>query len=155
MERSVLTKLCRVRHNIILWTREQNVQSNKAIKEAQQELDGALSSSVPDEDLINLIIQKLDKAYGEEESYWRQHNRVLWLQYGDRNTSYFHAVTRSRKVVNKFAVVEAEDGALVHEEKEIAETIASYYRKLFCPQLQAIIKLWRKLSLLKSRRKQI
>lgn len=78
-----------------------------------------------------MLTSELDKAYSEEQSYWRQRSRVLWLQHGDRNTSFFHAITRGRKAANKFAVIENLQGKPVFEEKQIADTIASYYRELF------------------------
>lgn len=75
-------------------------------KPLQQDLDAALSSPTPDADLIGMLTSELDKAFSEEESYWRQRSRVLWLQHGDKNTSYFHAITRGRKAANNFAVIE-------------------------------------------------
>jgi hypothetical protein len=33
--------------------------------------------------------QKLQNACRQQEEYWRQKSRRLWLKYGDRNTSYF------------------------------------------------------------------
>lgn len=78
-----------------------------------------------------MLTNELDKAYVEEERYWRQRSRILWLQSGDMNTSYFHAITRGRKAANKFAVIEKQDGSVVFEEKQIAEAIAEYYRNLF------------------------
>ncbi|CAA7062301.1 unnamed protein product [Microthlaspi erraticum] len=33
----------------------------------------------------------------------------MWLALGDKNTSYFHAVTKGRKAINKFSVMEDED----------------------------------------------
>lgn len=111
-DESVLSRLCRVRSAIISWSREQNRNSKEAIISNHRALEEALSSSVPDTDLIGMLTTELDKAYEEEEKYWRQRSRILWLQFGDRNSSYFHAITRSRKEVNKFSVLEKEDSAI-------------------------------------------
>lgn len=97
---SVLSRLCRVRLAIIKWSREQNLNSKESIQSIQKALEEALSSSNPDTDVIGMLTNELDKAYGEEEKYWRQRSRILWLQHGDRNSSYFHAITRSRKAAN-------------------------------------------------------
>ena len=37
------------------------------------------------------------KAFHEEENYWRHKSRSLWLEVGDRNTSYFHKKAEARK----------------------------------------------------------
>lgn len=74
---------------------------------------------------------ELNKAYAEEELYWRQRSRILWLQQGDRNSSFFHAVTRGRKTVNSFSVIESETGETVHGEERITKTISQFYQALF------------------------
>lgn len=127
----VLSRLCRVRQAIINWTKEQNHNSKANIQSLQLALDVALSSLLPNTDLIGMLTSELDKAYAEEESYWRQRSRILWLQHGDKNSSYLHTITRGRKLLNKFSVLEKQDGTSVYEEGQIAETIASYYTSLF------------------------
>lgn len=109
-EVSVLSKLCSVRRGIIAWTKAQNLQTKELIQTAQKDLDTALSNSVPDQELIDILTSELDKAYAEEELYWRQRSRVLWPQHGDSNTGFFHAVTRGRRAVNSFSVIETSDG---------------------------------------------
>jgi hypothetical protein len=38
----------------------------------------------------NLFFQKYHKALKVEEEMWRLKYKNLWLNYGDRNTSFFH-----------------------------------------------------------------
>ncbi|KAG2320946.1 hypothetical protein Bca52824_014159 [Brassica carinata] len=116
---SVFEKICNVRHNIILWVREKNLNSNLAIQELQIKLEAALSCISPDTEAIGKLTTDLEKAYEEEELYWRQRSRIQWLSCGDRNTSFFHATTRSRRAVNKFSVIETPEGIAVYKEDEI------------------------------------
>ena len=44
---------------------------------------------------------QLVRAYREEEQYWSQEARINWLQEGDKNTKYFHAVAKGRRKRNK------------------------------------------------------
>jgi len=44
--------------------------------------------------------QKLLKASLAEEEYWRIKSRRLWLEAGDRNTSFFHKQAQARKNFN-------------------------------------------------------
>ena len=39
----------------------------------------------------------LHRACREEEEYWRQKSRSLWLLVGDKNTSFFHKQAEARK----------------------------------------------------------
>lgn len=81
--------------------------------------------------LIQNISEALNKAYLAEEDYWKQKSRLLWLKLGDRNTGYFHAITKARKRANGFSVIENEDGQMVHKEEEIIEVIGDYFQSLF------------------------
>ena len=93
---SFLSKIGRIRRKIMEWTRLQNKNSKEAIMEAQIKLEEALSSTTPDQvEIANLTLQ-LEKAYTEEELYWKQRSRILWLHSGDQNSAFFHAVTRER-----------------------------------------------------------
>lgn len=131
---SVLTKLCRVRRKIMEWTKAQNANSKGLIISTQQKLEEALSSATPDPTIIGEITQQLEEHYKEEEIFWRQRSRIQWLNCGDRNTAFFHASTRGRRAVNKFSVIEDEEGVAQYEEDKIANTIARYYSDIFSSQ---------------------
>lgn len=132
---TVLEKISRIRYNIILWTHEQNLNSNRVIRLAQSELEEALSSSTPDPEVIATITATLEAAYKEEELYWRQRSRILWLHNGDKNTCFFHASTRGRRARNKISVLENSDGKAVYKEEEIVQEITSFYSQIFEAQL--------------------
>jgi len=128
---SVLYKISRCRQSIIKWTKEQNSNSAKAIKKAQQALESALSADIPDPSLIGSITQELEAAYRQEELFWKQWSRVQWLNSGDRNKGYFHATTRTRRMLNNLSVIEDGSGQEFHEEEQIASTISSYFQNIF------------------------
>lgn len=71
------------------------------------------------------------ETYKSEEEYWRQRSRLLWLKLGDRNTGFFHAVSKNRKRANSFSVLEDEDGLMVYKEEQIGQVIMRYYTSLF------------------------
>ncbi|KAG2313459.1 hypothetical protein Bca52824_025016 [Brassica carinata] len=132
---SVLSKIGRIRHNIIQWTRDKNLNSNRAIKKGQEDLEQALSSSCPDQELITKLTALLESAYRAEEVYWRQRSRILWLHSGDSNTGFFHAATRGRRATNNITVLEDGSGATVYKEDEIVRSISNYYSQLFTTQM--------------------
>ena len=90
-----------------------------------------MSNGSADQEAIDLINTNLLRAYQREEAFWKQRSRNLWLALGDKNTSYFHAATKSRRAINNIAVIESLAGDPVYEEEEIVATIAEYYQKIF------------------------
>lgn len=146
---SVLTKICRVRTKIVEWTKLLNRNSRELIQSTQEHLEAALSDATPNPDLIDSLQDKLNKAYAEEEQYWRQRSRIQWLGCGDRNSSFFHSVTRGRRAQNKFAVIEDDMGNVFVEERQIVQTVASYYQDIFSSRFVGDVRVVREILTLK------
>lgn len=83
---------------------------------------------------IQTLSKELELAYQAEEAYWRQRSRQLWLSLGDKNTSYFHASTRNRRIINKISVIENGEGEPLYEEDHILNVITLYFQELFSSQ---------------------
>lgn len=92
------------------------MNSQKSIVELQKALDEEMSNPLTDDNLFSSINHKLLLAYKAEEKFWRQRSRQMWLVLGDRNTSYFHASTKSRRARNRMSIIEDSEGNPVHEE---------------------------------------
>lgn len=90
-----------------------------------------MSDTLPDEALIQELNVKLLHLYKEEESFWMQRSRQLWLSLGDSNTGFFHASAKGRSAKNRFSVLENSRGVPVYEEEQIAEVVSSFYTDLF------------------------
>lgn len=41
---------------------------------------------------------KLRQLLSQEESFWKQRSKVLWLKEGDSNSRFFHATAYTRKL---------------------------------------------------------
>ncbi|KAG2284860.1 hypothetical protein Bca52824_044464 [Brassica carinata] len=82
----------------------------------------SMINPVGDQELIKKINDELSKAYQEEEEYWRQRSRLLWLKLGDCNTGYFHAVSKNRRRANNLSVLEKRNGEMVYKEEDITKT---------------------------------
>lgn len=84
-----------------------------------------------DDSLISNLNTQLLKAYKEEEEYWKQRSRQLWLTLGDKNIGFFHASTRGRRARNRLTVLEDTNGVEVFEKPQIVSTITDYYQSIF------------------------
>lgn len=89
-----------------------------------------MSSQTAKEDMIHTINSELRSAYLAEE-YWKQRSRQSWLTLGDKNSGYFHAITRERRAINIFSFIEDEKGNIYHEEPQIVNIVFDYFQKLY------------------------
>ena len=128
---AVTEKLASTRSAISMWNKAQQRNSMKTIELKKAQLNDALSKPKEDTALIQEISTQLNAAYQEEEEYWKQRSRLLWLKLGDRNTGFFHAITKTRNGRNAFSVIEREDGQMGYKEEEIVQVIGDYFAKLF------------------------
>ncbi|KAL1191046.1 putative ribonuclease H protein [Cardamine amara subsp. amara] len=122
-------KNCR---NAISWWRNNNIPTGQAniasLKIALEEAKN--DDSIPQEE-ISKIAQKLKEAYHEEEIYWQQKSRNLWLKVGDKNTKIFHASTKQRRVRNKISGLFGSDNIWEESEKGMEDIASGYFRELF------------------------
>lgn len=119
------------RNAICKWSKEFYKNSRQALNDLRNQLDQAMSNPIPDETLIAELNTRLLNTYKEEENFWRQRSRQLWLALGDSNSGFFHASTKGRKAKNRMTVLEDEDGLPCFEQELISGVISKYYEKLF------------------------
>ncbi|KAM2827406.1 hypothetical protein COP1_036952 [Malus domestica] len=73
----------------------------------------------------------LDVLLGQEETYWHQQSRSLWLSQGDRNTRFFHKRAKNRKSKNLIKGLYGSNGNWISDEKGIESSILNYFEDLF------------------------
>lgn len=77
---------------------------------------------------------KLEKLEDQCDLYWRQRAKTHWLQYGDRNTRFFHQFASERKRANRIRKLVKEDGSAVVNQDGMCSLVTDYYRTLFTSQ---------------------
>ncbi|XP_074297838.1 uncharacterized protein LOC141628624 [Silene latifolia] len=81
---------CKTR--LVEWSRQRYGSLKKQIEETRKWLI-FLDSCAPTTETVSdrrETCTRIDELLMAEESYWRQHSRVTYLEEGDRNTSFFH-----------------------------------------------------------------
>ncbi|CAA7019717.1 unnamed protein product [Microthlaspi erraticum] len=101
---SVERRINNCRKAISYWNRKNHVNNRKLIEEEKANLERAMSASAADPALI---------------------------QRRDKNSGYFHAITRGRKAINKFLVLEEKEGQPVYEEDDFVRVISAYFQDIF------------------------
>ncbi|XP_074293296.1 uncharacterized protein LOC141620279 [Silene latifolia] len=67
----------------------------------------------------------------QEEFFWRQRSRALWLRDGDRNTKFFHRKAGQRKARNHISKLIDDEGRTHTTNQAIASCAMSYFSELF------------------------
>lgn len=101
------------------------------IEDLKKQLDNAQNENLLTSDEELEIKWKLCAAYREEELYWRQKSRVLWLRGGDRNTRYFHAKTKQRRARNRITRLMNSMNDWVYSAKDTEAVASGYFHDLF------------------------
>ena len=84
--------------------------------ELQNQIDLAEEDeSISAEDLLALKWRLCD-AFREEEIFWHLKSREIWFKEGDKNTKYFHAITKQKRARNKIIGLLNQDGLWVDKE---------------------------------------
>ena len=129
--RPIFVKLGEVRRTIARWRRENPSNSEKKIETIKEQLEKAQSDpSIPSGEILNLK-WNLCAAFREEELYWRQKNRALWLKDGDRNTKFFHAITKQRRARNRIVKLKTPNGGWAESETGIEQVASNYFQGIF------------------------
>lgn len=103
----------------------------KKIEDLKAKLDEAQSrDSVTAEEELALKWQ-LCAALREDEIFWKQKSRALWLREGDRNTKFFHATTKQRRAQNRITSIKDRHGATIQTEEGIVHVAVHYFQELF------------------------
>eukprot|EP00253_Pinus_taeda_P012863 PITA_12863 len=82
--------------------------------------------------------KEVHRSSREEEEYWRQKSRTLWLHSGDKNTSFFHKQAEARKNFKSVLEIHHQD-TVIKDFEGIKRAAYSYYQDLYtAPEEPAI-----------------
>lgn len=73
----------------------------------------------------------MNEVYTQQEVFWRQRSKQLWLREGDQNNKYFHTATKTRRKANQISSLHDNDGRKVEWGSGLEETMTGYFNTLF------------------------
>ncbi|KAA3485757.1 reverse transcriptase [Gossypium australe] len=89
--------------------------------------------------LANLEMEvrdELESVLNHEDLLWRQKARCDWLQFGDRNTKFFHTRTIQRRNFNRILALRISNGEWCSEQETLREEAVKFFEELYgeCPE---------------------
>ncbi|XP_024010421.1 uncharacterized protein LOC112085439 [Eutrema salsugineum] len=122
-------KVANCRKSISIWKKSLPTNSEKMIEELKNQLDVAQDDENTTTEEIEEIRRKLCTTL--REIYWQQKSRERWHKEGDKNTKFFHALTKQRRSRNRIISLKDNDGNLVENAKGIEWVASKYFQDLF------------------------
>ncbi|XP_048622886.1 uncharacterized protein LOC106383217 [Brassica napus] len=113
------------------WRRQHNINSAKLVEELKEKVEGLYADDNATTEEIAAALNELSDALKAEEMFWKQKSRVFWLREGDKNTKFFHALTKQRRARNKITQLLDANGNIVEDEEGLVAIATSYFRQIF------------------------
>ena len=73
---------------------------------------------------------QLENALKIEEEYWREKSKVAWHSNGDRNTKYYHKLTKIKNT-SKLITILMNGDDMVYDLDEISSLITNHFKNIF------------------------
>ncbi|XP_062016492.1 uncharacterized protein LOC133732898 [Rosa rugosa] len=74
---------------------------------------------------------RYSELLAQQETYWRQRSRVLWLKDGDRNSAFFHRRASNRKCRNRIKGLQNNEGQWCAQPETIQAILLEYYEEIY------------------------
>ncbi|XP_071923194.1 uncharacterized protein [Coffea arabica] len=140
--RILYSKLLAMRRAIQDWNKQCFGNVFDAVREAEatvQRAEEAADQNDSEEGQVELKNAQAELRYALsiEEQFWSQKTRVKWLRIEDRNSRYFHAVMRQRRVQGMIHRIKKSNGIWLDADADIASEVITYFSNLFSGPLDS------------------
>jgi hypothetical protein len=129
-------KLTLLKEKMKVWNKDCFGNVNDAVSSADQNLhliQNQIQTIGPTDALLaqeKLASAVLEEALSRQEVFWQEKARLNWHLEGDRNTKYFHKLTKIKTSTK--TITSLQDGEhVLTDQSQIADHIVNYYKNLF------------------------
>ncbi|GJV60623.1 reverse transcriptase [Tanacetum coccineum] len=113
------------------WSKCRLGNNRKLIDSFTRELEMIQGLRSTPETMVRERLQDLEVTWMREEMYWHQRSRINWLNYGDRNSRFFHLSAIHRGQRNKISALKNAQGDWLYDPKDIQFLVLDHFRALF------------------------
>ncbi|KAL4355323.1 hypothetical protein GQ457_06G003800 [Hibiscus cannabinus] len=131
------SKLRRTKYSLIKWSKLKSQVDNHKKLELLNKIKSLQGKQMSKHELseFNICKKELDKMWESEERYWHQRARINWLQFGDKNTKFFHATTLQHRRMNSICRIKKENGEWIVEPKEMAIYFQHHFQEIYAKDM--------------------
>lgn len=125
--------LVRTRKNLNLWHSSVLNNIDAAILNTETEIS-VLEMSDSDPNIHNTLVDryaKLSALQRQSGIKWAQRARLQWIKDDDKNTRFFHAISRIRKHSNFISQISNPDGNVLQDPSDIEHAFLLFYQNLW------------------------
>ena len=127
----IVDKIHSCRHEISAWRKLNPPYGKDKIDSLQRALEEIQNDFTKFNEEVLEVSRKLQEAYRDEEQYWEQKSRTNWHVLGDRNTKFYHTLTKQRRIQNRIIGLHNEEGNWVNSEQDVEGVAERYFTDVF------------------------
>ena len=106
--------------------------SKQKLEEKTKELEGLTTlNNAANNEVIKKIKADINSLLFQDELFWRQRSRAIWLPAWDKNTKFFHQRASQRRHKNHIAGFLDNHGLWSTSEEATARVAENYFKDLF------------------------
>ena len=125
-------KIKKCQLDLIAWSRRTFDNTRTMLDAKQRELADLLRGGFGQNvERINGVKKEIRELLHQEEVFWRQRSRSIWLPMGDKTTKFFHQRASQRRRTNNIEGLHNNDGIWQTRGDEVANIVEGYYKNLF------------------------
>lgn len=130
-------KLKTLKERLKIWNRETFGNVHVMVKDAENNLKD-LQECIDVNGHKDLLLEQekmaqieYQKALDIEEAFWQEKSKTTWHLEGDRNTSYFHRITKIKQAT-KLITSLRDCNHIINDPEQIAFHTTNHFQNLFC-----------------------
>lgn len=137
---SFLAKSKACKRRLQQWNKREFKRADVEIRRLKGELSDLLNRNADETDWTKIkeIQEQIKELWKREEMYWFQRSRVKWLNWGDRNSKFFHASTVQRRGRNRIVRLKNEVNEWVEGKANLFELILHHFQCLYTSEVSEI-----------------
>lgn len=119
--------------NLANWSRRKFKNAATTIKNLETKLIELINepASTTNSQEIDLVKEAIAATKRREEMFWWARSQIKWLNYGDKNSKFFHATTVQRRARNCIVIIQDRVGNWLSNEEDIKNLIQDHFTCFF------------------------